>query len=337
MNEQNLKISKSSIYKICLIILALLFAFATFIPFLTNYYGKTFGFFNGILEFFDTFIKVDKYSGNPILNFIIYLVFAISILSMCIISFIKNTHYLLNKEEKEDTLFLTIGIGLYLGAAFFTCLKRNAIYLSINQYNGTIISQSFTPFFGYMCLISIIYFIFIKIKYYDLSFKNLNSKLFIKCCIESLCLIFAFIAITSFFNLDFGTRTTRDSFDGSVITDVYFKDMNYFIQYLKGYDGDAPKNGELLIFIISSIPLLLAANFVIQSLSNKKLFIVKICSNIVALILVIVPFIIFVSIFANSKTMVFLSSSNLFVFLICLIPLILNILEKIFLDRNTNN
>ena len=101
MNEQNLKISKSSIYKICLIILALLFAFATFIPFLTNYYGKTFGFFNGILEFFDTFIKVDKYSGNPILNFIIYLVFAISILSMCIISFIKNTHYLLNKEEKE--------------------------------------------------------------------------------------------------------------------------------------------------------------------------------------------------------------------------------------------
>lgn len=336
MNEQNLKISKSSIYKICLIILALLFALAVFIPFLTNYYGKTFGFFNGILEFFDTFIKVDKYSGNPTLNFIIYLVFTISILSMCIISFIKNAHYLLNKEEKEDTLFLTIGIGLYLGAAFFTCLKRDAIYLSINQYNGTIISQSFTPFFGYMCLISIIYFIFIKIKYYDLSFKNLNSKLFIKCCIESLCLIFAFIAITSFFNLDFGTRTTRDSFDGSVITNVYFKDMNYFIQYLKGYDGDAPKNGELLIFIISSIPLLLTANFVIQSLTSKKLFIVKICSNIVALILVIVPFIIFASIFTNSKTMVFLSSYNLFIFLICLIPLILNILEKIFLDRNTN-
>lgn len=139
-----------------------------------------------------------------------------------------------------------------------------------------------------------------------------------------------------FFNLDFGTRTTRDSFDGSVITDVYFKNMNYFIQYLKGYNGDTPKNGELLIFIISSIPLLLAANFVIQSLTSKKLFIVKICSNIVALILVIVPFIIFASIIANSKTMVFLSSSNLFIFLICLIPLILNILEKIFLDRNTN-
>ena len=336
MNEQNLKFTKSNVYKICLIIFSLLFSLAVFIPFLTNYYGKTFGFFNGILEFFDTFIKVDKYSGNPILNFIIYLVFAISILSMCIISFIKNTHYLLNKEEKEDTLFLTIGIGLYLGAAFFTCIKRGAIYLSINQYNGTINSQSFTPFFGYMCLIAIIYFIFIKIKYYDLSLKNLNSKLFIKCCIESLCLIFAFIAITSFFNLDFGTRTTRDSFDGSVITNVYFKDMNYFIQYLKGYDGDAPKNGELLIFVISSIPLLLAGNFVIQSLTSKKLFIVKICSNIVALILVIVPFIIFASIIANSKTMVFLSSSNLFIFLICLIPLILNILEKIFLDRNTN-
>ena len=273
MNEQNLKFTKSNVYKICLIIFSLLFSLAVFIPFLTNYYGKTFGFFNGILEFFDTFIKVDKYSGNPILNFIIYLVFAISILSMCIISFIKNTHYLLNKEEKEDTLFLTIGIGLYLGAAFFTCLKRDAIYLSINQYNGTISSQSFTPFFGYMCLISIIYFIFIKIKYYDLSLKNLNSKLFIKCCIESLCLIFAFIAITSFFNLDFGTRTTRDSFDGSVITNVYFKNMNYFIQYLKGYDGDAPKNGELLIFVISSIPLLLTANFVIQSLTSKKLFI----------------------------------------------------------------
>lgn len=337
MNEQNLKISKSGIYKICLIILASLFAFATFMPFLTDYYGKTFGFFNGILNFFNAFITDDKPSISAILYFLLYLIITLSILSMCIISFIKNAHYLLNKEEKEDILFLTIGIGLYLGTAFFTCLKRGAIYLSINQYNGTISSQSFTPFFGYMCLISIIYFIFIKIKYYDLSLKNLNSKLFIKCCIESLCLIFAFIAITSFFNLDFGTRTARDSYDGSVITNVYFKDMNDFIQYLKGYDGDAPKNGELLIFIISSIPLLLAANFVIQSLSNKKLFIVKICSNIVALILVIVPFIIFASIFANSKTMVFLSSSNLFVFLICLIPLILNILEKIFLDRNTNN
>lgn len=328
MNEQNLKISKSGIYKICLIILASLFAFATFMPFLTDYYGKTFGFFNGILNFFNAFITDDKPSISAILYFLLYLIITLSILSMCIISFIKNAHYLLNKEEKEDILFLTIGIGLYLGTAFFTCLKRGAIYLSIDQYNGTISSQSFTPFFGYMCLISIIYFIFIKIKYYSLSLKNLNSKSFIKCCIESLCLIFAFITITSFFNLDFGTKTISEFWDGSVNTNVYFKNMNYFIQYLRGYDGDAPKNGKLLVFILSLVPFLLTANFVIQSLTSKKLFITKICSNIVSIILVIVPFIIFAALKANDTTMVFITSSNIFLIIICLIPLILNILEK---------
>ena len=328
MNEQNLKISKSGIYKICLIILASLFAFATFMPFLTDYYGKTFGFFNGILNFFNAFITDDKPSISAILYFLLYLIITLSILSMCIISFIKNAHYLLNKEEKEDILFLTIGIGLYLGTAFFTCLKRGAIYLSIDQYNGTISSQSFTPFFGYMCVISIIYFILIKSKSYNLSFKNFDSKAFIKCSIESLCLIFAFVTITNVFNLNFGIRTLEESWTGEITPSIEYKTIGYFVNYLNSDAKSVPSNGKLLVFILSLVPFLLTANFVIQSLTSKKLFITKICSNIVSIILVIVPFIIFAALKTNDTTMVFITSSNIFLIIICLIPLILNILEK---------
>ena len=332
MNEQNLKISKSSIYKICLIILALLFAFATFMPFLTDYYGKTFCFLDWILNFFYSLIIYKKVSSSGILYFILYLVFILSILSMCVISFIKNARYLLNKEEKEDTLFLTIGIGLYLGAAFFACLKKGAIYLDI--YNGNISSQSFTPFFGYMCVISIIYFILIKSKSYNLSFKNFDSKAFIKCSIESLCLIFAFVTITNVFNLNFGIRTLEESWTGEIIPSIGYKTISYFVNYLNSDAKSVPSNGKLLVFILSLVPFLLTANFVIQSLTSKKLFIAKICSNIVSIILVIVPFIIFAALKANDTTMVFITSSNIFLIIICLIPLILNILEKIFLDKN---
>ena len=50
MNEQNLKISKSSIYKICLIILALLFAFATFMPFIVKIDNSSVGFFQVLFD-----------------------------------------------------------------------------------------------------------------------------------------------------------------------------------------------------------------------------------------------------------------------------------------------
>ncbi len=321
MNEQNLKISKSSIYKICLIILALLFAFATFMPFIIKVDNSSVGFFQVLFDNILNFKSPEhpyNIMGYSLSNIIISLIAIISILTTSMISCYKNIIFLINKEEKNDTLFLSITIGLYFGFASLICLKTGGVFTSLRELKG----QSYNYFYLTMSIIAITYFIVRKIEYYHLSLTNFNTKLFIKVIFETLSLCFSFILINCFVLQEFHTTSEYASSNIGAITIDMLKSENI--------------SDILFIIIIYFIPLLLSFNFVIQSLSHYRFIKIKLFSAINTIFLIFLP-LIFISISFKDSDILFITSSFIYNVIICTIPLILIVLEQIFLKKINNN
>ena len=91
----------------------------------------------------------------------------------------------------------------------------------------------------------------------------------------------------------------------------------------------------LFIVIIYFIPLLLSFNFVIQSLSHYKFIKIKFFSAINTIFLIFLP-LIFINISFKDSDILFITSSFIYNVVICLIPLILIVLEQIFLKKINN-